>query len=75
MERDPKNRYQSAAAMKTDLDNLAEVQLTGRCDRLQKPTLFRRSWKKSLWIALAVSIPLVVFLLLLLLILHRGPAH
>ncbi|MFI5295248.1 MAG: protein kinase [Thermodesulfovibrionales bacterium] len=75
MERDPKNRYQSAAAMKADLDNPAAVQLTGRCDRLQTPTPWKRSWKKALWFALAVTVPTIIFILLVLLIIHRGPAH
>ena len=75
MERDPKNRYQSAAAMKAELDNTAAVQLTGRCDRLRPPTWGRRGWKKALWIALAVSVPLAILILLILLIIHRGPAH
>jgi serine/threonine-protein kinase len=75
MERDPKNRYQSAAAMKADLDNPAAVQLTGRCDRLQTPTPWKRGWKKALWIALAVTVPIIIFILLVLLIIHRGPAH
>jgi serine/threonine protein phosphatase PrpC len=75
MERDPKNRYPTAMAMKADLDNPSSVQLTGRCDRLQSPTPWKRGWTKALRIALAVSIPIIVFLLLLLLIIHRGVAH
>ncbi len=75
MEREPGNRYPSAAAMKADLDNPGSVQLTGRCDRLQTPAAWKRGAKKALWITLAVSVPLVVFLLLLFLILHRGTAH
>ncbi len=75
MERDPKNRYQSAAAMKADLDNPAAVQLTGRCDRLQAPAVWTRSWKKALLIATVVSVPLVILILLVLLIIHRGLAH
>ncbi len=75
MERDPKNRYQSAAAMKAELDNPATVQVTGRCERLQAPTPWKRGWKKALWIALAISVPLIIFLLLLFLIIHRGTAH
>ncbi len=75
MEREPGNRYPSAAAMKADLDNPVSVQLTGRCDRLQTPTAWKRGAKKALWITLAVSVPIVVFLLLLFLILHRGTAH
>lgn len=75
MERDPRKRYQSAGAMKTELDNPPAVQLTGRCDRLQTPTPWKRGWRKVFWIALAVSVPLIIFLLLVLLIIHRGPAH
>src|SRR5208337_2365042 len=75
MEREPGNRYPSAAAMKAELDNPGSVHLTGRCDRLQTPTAWKRGAKKALWIALAVSVPIVVFLLLLFLILHRGTAH
>jgi serine/threonine-protein kinase len=75
MEREPRNRYPSAAAMKADLDDPGSVSLTGRCDRLQTPTAWKRSAKKALWITLAVSVPLVVFLLLVFLIFHRGTAH
>ena len=75
MERDPKRRYQSAAAMKMELDDPATVQLTGRCDQLQHPSPWKRSWKKVLWIAVGITIPLIVIILLVLLILHRGPAH
>src|SRR6185369_9838531 len=75
MERDPAKRYATAAAMKGELDNLASVQLTGRCDRLQKPTALKSGWNKARWIVLAVAIMVIIFLLLLLLILQRGPAH
>jgi len=75
MEREPGNRYPSAAAMKADLDHPGSVHLTGRCDRLQTPTAWKRGAKKALWITLAVSVPVLVFLLLLFLILHRGTAH
>lgn len=75
MERDPRHRYQSAAAMKAELDDPSGVILTGRCDRLQTPTQWRRGWKKVLWIALVVSVPLVILILLILLIIHRGTPH
>ncbi len=75
MERDPKDRYQSAVAMKAELDNPDAVQLTGRCDRLQTPAAWKRGWKKAFWITLAVSVSLLILLLLVLLIIHRGPAH
>ncbi len=75
MERDPKNRYQAASVMKADLDNPAVVQLTGRCERLRAPTIWKRGGRRALLIALAVSVPLVILILLVLLIIHRGPAH
>ena len=75
MEREPKKRYQTAAAMKAELDDPSAVQLTGRCDRLQEPTAWRRNWKKTLWLALGISIPLIIFGLVIWLIIHRGPAH
>jgi serine/threonine-protein kinase len=75
MQRDPRDRYQSAAAMKADLDNPDVVQLTGRCDRLQTPTTWKRDWTKKLWFVLAVAVPIIIFTFLILLIIHRGPAH
>jgi len=75
MERDPGKRYQSAAAMKAELANPGSVQLTGRCDRLQTSTPRWRRWKKAFWIALCITIPTIIFILLILLIIHRGPAH
>jgi serine/threonine-protein kinase len=75
MEREPAKRYQTAAAMKEDLDNPDAVKLTGRCDRLQAPSPWKSSGKKILWIVLGVAIFILVFLLLLLLIIHRGPSH
>lgn len=38
LQRDPVGRYQSAAAMKADLDAPDQVQVTGLAERLQKPT-------------------------------------
>ena len=75
MERDPRNRYQSAVAMKADLDNPSVVQLTGRCERLQSPTPWVQGWKKVRWVVMGVSVALAIFLLVLWLIIHRGPAH
>ena len=75
MERDPKNRYSTAAAMKEDLINLGAVPLTGRCQRLQVSTPEKRAWRKMVGMALAIIIPLVILILLLLLIIHRGAAH
>ncbi len=75
MERDPKKRYQTAAAMKAELDDPSTVQVTGRSERLQASTAWKRNWKKALWLALGISIPLIIFGLVIWLIIHRGPAH
>ena len=75
MERDPGKRYQTASAMKAELDDPSSVKLTGRCDRLREATPGRRQWKKALWIALGITVPLIILILLILLIIHRGPAH
>jgi serine/threonine-protein kinase len=75
MEREPKNRYSTAAEMKAELDNPGEVELTGRCDRLQEPSSSKSRWKKIFWIALGITVPIVILILLVVLIIHRGPAH
>jgi hypothetical protein len=74
-ERDPKNGYQTAAAMKTELDDPSAVKITGRSERLHAPTAWRPNWKKALWLALGISIPLIIFGLVIWLIIHRGTAH
>jgi serine/threonine-protein kinase len=59
MEREPKNRYQSAAEMKQDLDNPSAVTVTGRSLRLNAPD----AWKVRLSILqptlIAIIAPLV----------------
>ena len=75
MERDPKNRYPTAASMKEDLTHMDDVPLTGRCNRLQVSTPEKRAWKKTVWLILGISLPVVILILLLLLIIHRGSAH
>lgn len=64
MERDPDKRYPTAAAMTADLDNPAGVHLTGRADRLEPSTPFKRRWlaiRMVLWWAVA---PVIVQVLL-----------
>ena len=75
MERDPKNRYQTALEMKADLDNPSSVLLTGRFDRLQSPHPGKGGWKKALWITFGISVPVIIFLLLLWLMHLRGTAQ
>jgi serine/threonine protein phosphatase PrpC len=74
MERDPRKRYASVAAMKLELDNPAEVQLTGRHHRLQTPSPWKQGGRKALWIGLGVAAAVTILVLLILLIIKRGPS-
>jgi serine/threonine-protein kinase len=51
LERDPKNRYQTAADMKRELDDLNAVKLTHRDQRLRAP----QPWKSRRFTALIVA--------------------
>jgi len=46
MQRDPARRYQTAAAMKADLDSPHKIHVTGYCDRLEAPS-FRLSMRET----------------------------
>lgn len=73
MEREPSDRYPSAAAMKAELEDYSEVTLKGRCRRLEAPALFaaHRPLFKKLGILLAGQ----VFLFFLLLWYFRHHLH
>jgi serine/threonine protein kinase len=73
MERDPRNRYPSAVAMKEDLDHPGEVQLIGRCHRLQPPCPWKRHLKNALLIGLVLTTIAIGLVQLILLIMRRGP--
>jgi len=45
LRRDPAERTPSATALRTDLEHLERVTLTGTCDRLQPVTRWRR-WRR-----------------------------
>ncbi len=60
MERQPFDRYPNAAAMKAELDNPEQVQLTGRCDRLRPPVAWVGLWHKMRMYVVAALVPLVV---------------
>jgi len=68
LRRDPNERYPSAAAMKTDLDHLDQVQVTGLSERLQPVTRWRRAVRFArhiaTWVLLPVASQVVLFLLL-----------
>jgi serine/threonine-protein kinase len=72
MERDPKRRYPSAAAMKAELDDYEKVELTGRCTRLQAPQLWKSRFRMVPLIAGIILFQVALFLVLFLLLRKRG---
>jgi len=75
MERDPANRYRSAAEMKTELDDPDSVTVTGRAGRLQEATPWRHGWGKFRKVALTILLPLLVLVILFLLLVLWHPAR
>jgi len=73
MARNPADRYASAAAMKAELDDPERVELTGRCERLQAPTLSRTNWATVRLVVISALVP-VVILGGALILLHFWPA-
>jgi len=71
LERDPARRYQTAAEMKADLDEPSQVELTGRCKRLEPVTRTKRALRKARLIAPWILIPLAVQVLGFLLLWHH----
>ena len=47
MQRNPAERYPTAAAMKADLDSPEDVEITGYCDRLQAPAGWKFGWHQT----------------------------
>jgi serine/threonine protein kinase len=68
MERNPAQRYQTAAAMQAELQAPERVILTGRRDRLKISTPARRRWRTirtvALWTLVPVAVQVVLFFLL-----------
>jgi serine/threonine protein kinase len=75
MERDPDKRYSTAAAMKAALETPRSVTVTGRCDRLEVSTVWRRRWRKFRYVAFWITVPLVVQVLLFFLLWHHYAKH
>jgi serine/threonine-protein kinase len=61
MEREPHNRFASAADMKAQLDNPSSVTITGRHHYLTLPKLWKTRWHGMRMQILCVVIPLLVF--------------
>jgi serine/threonine-protein kinase len=64
MERDPKRRYQSAAAMKKELDDYESVEMTNRHTRLQAPQVWKSRFRMAPMIAIFVVVQGLIFLVL-----------
>jgi len=75
MERDPEKRYQTAAAMKAELEVPESVTLTGKCHRLETSTPCRRRWPKIRSVALWILIPLAAQIAGFLLLWHHFAKH
>jgi serine/threonine-protein kinase len=73
IERLPRRRYQSAAAMLEDLNDPRRVRLTGRAKRLERGSLRARRLRRVLWIALFFSSLAAIFISLIWLA-NRYPA-
>jgi serine/threonine-protein kinase len=64
LERNPANRYPSAAAMKAELDDYEKVPLTERWRRLQPPQIWKTRYRIIPIVAGLVLLNIILFLLL-----------
>jgi serine/threonine-protein kinase len=71
MERDPKRRFQSAAEMKTELDDYEKVVMTDRCSRLQAPQIWKARFRLLPLILGIVFFQIVLFVVLFLMLRKR----
>jgi serine/threonine protein kinase len=76
LQRDPADRYPSAAAMKAELDTVDHVRVTGLASRLQEPAAWKPGFFQRPWIlAAALLAPLTIGIsILLILLLSRRVA-
>ena len=72
LQRDPARRYQSAAAMKAELDAVEHVRVTGLADRLQQPTPWKpKFFQRPSVLATVMLGPLALAILVLIFLLMR----
>jgi len=68
MERNPAQRYQTAAEMQAELESPERVILSGRRNRLKISTPARRRWriirKVAFWTIVPVAVQVLLFFLL-----------
>jgi len=76
MERDPKRRYQTAVAMRTELENYEVVDITHRHSRLQAPQVWKSRFRMLPMILILVFAWILSFVLLFLYLkAHSGKGH
>jgi serine/threonine protein kinase len=75
MERDPAKRHPTAAAMKAELEAPQNVKITGRCDRLEVSTVWKRRWRKARFVGFWITVPLILQVLLFLLLWRHLSKH
>jgi serine/threonine-protein kinase len=60
LEQSPSKRYQTAAAMREELEHPEKVEVTGRCERLRAPRPWKVHWRRAWRFGLLILIPVVV---------------
>jgi serine/threonine-protein kinase len=71
MAREPIDRFQSAAELKTAIDAPDQVVVTGRAERLQKPRRWKSRWRSVRIVAVSILVPVVLFYLFFLMFSRR----
>jgi serine/threonine-protein kinase len=75
LQRDPADRYESAAAMKAELDTAEHVRVTGLADRLQAPETWRTPlFQRPLVLATAMLSPVAIGIIVMVVLLLRRHA-
>jgi serine/threonine-protein kinase len=71
MARESADRYASAGAMKSDIDDPAGVLVTGRASRLMAPVVWKSRWRTVRVALLVALVPIALFFLFFLLLSRR----
>jgi serine/threonine protein kinase len=75
LQRDPAARYQTAAALKAEIDTIDQMRVTGLADRLQEPAPWSPSLLQRPWVlAVGMLAPLIIAIVVLSVLLLRRHA-
>jgi hypothetical protein len=75
MERDPKNRYQTALEMKAQLEDTSLVKVTGRHHHLQTPRVWSAKWHSARLMIFSAAVPILLFITMFLVTRCHHPTH